>query len=375
LKNRFQSLPFKCDLQRYIAECTQRSVRVNIGIVPQDCVLFNDTIEYNIAFGKLGNNAMGTMAEVEKAAKAAQFSTFVNEQCKEGYQTLVGERGLRLSGRRVGYHFSPRALLLCVKTFGSHHVIVVRPCNKSEIQLPGVSHPTLLRGGEKQRVAIARALLKDPPIMIYDEATSSLDTHTEKEIMLSINEAAKGRTNVVIAHRLSTIMDAHCIIVLKEGTVGERGDHATLYADTGGLYRGMWDQQLQSVEEAAAAGGGGGGGGEGGVLTTPGAAAAAAAGSVARVASVVAVAGTADVVGAGAGVGAVAGASAGAGAGASAGGGGGKLAGVAGGAEEGGTSAAIAQDAILMAMVTPPVGLCRLNQVDPYPITYSLSNP
>ncbi len=187
-----------------IAAATQRSVRCSIGIVPQDCVLFNDTIEYNIAFGKLGTSAMGTIEEVERAAKAAQFSKFVDEQCKDGYKTLVGERGLRLSG------------------------------------------------GEKQRVAIARALLKNPPIMIYDEATSSLDTHTEKEIMASINEAAKGRTNLVIAHRLSTIMDATCIIVLKDGVVAERGDHPNLYDDENGLYRSMWDQQLQSALDAGA---------------------------------------------------------------------------------------------------------------------------
>ena len=87
--------------------------------------------------------------------------------------------------------------------------------------------------------------------MIYDEATSSLDTHTEKEIMLSINEAAKGRTNLVIAHRLSTIMDADCIIVLKDGLVAERGDHPALYAREGGLYRAMWDQQLQSAMEVS----------------------------------------------------------------------------------------------------------------------------
>ena len=184
-----------------VANVTQRSVRSQIGIVPQDCVLFNDTIEYNIGFGKLGTSTMGTIDEVKKAAKAAQFSKFVDEQCKDGYDTLVGERGLRLSG------------------------------------------------GEKQRVAIARALLKDPPIMIYDEATSSLDTHTEKEIMLSINEAAKGRTNIVIAHRLSTIMDADCIIVLKDGLVAERGDPPSLYGDEKGLYRAMWDQQLRSAME------------------------------------------------------------------------------------------------------------------------------
>ena len=202
-----------------IAHLTQRSVRVSIGIVPQDCVLFNDTIEYNIAFGKLGTSAMGTMEEVERAAKAAQFAKFVDEQCKDGYKTLVGERGLRLSG------------------------------------------------GEKQRVAIARALLKNPPIMIYDEATSSLDTHTEKEIMASINEAAKGRTNIVIAHRLSTIMDSNCIIVLKDGDVAERGDHPSLYDADGSLYRAMWDQQVQSALDASSSG-------TDLTLSTPGAAAA-----------------------------------------------------------------------------------------------------
>ena len=155
-----------------------------------------------------------------RAAKAAQFAKFVDEQCKDGYKTLVGERGLRLSG------------------------------------------------GEKQRVAIASALLKNPPIMIYDEATSSLDTHTEKEIMASINEAAKGRTNIVIAHRLSTIMDSNCIIVLKDGEVAERGDHPSLHDADGSLYRAMWDQQVQSALDASSSG-------TDLTLSTPGAAAAA----------------------------------------------------------------------------------------------------
>ena len=173
-----------------IAKITQRSVRCAIGIVPQDCVLFNDTIEYNIAFGKLGTSTMGTIEEVKRAAKAAQFSKFVDEQCKDGYQTLVGERGLRLSG------------------------------------------------GEKQRVAIARALLKDPN---HDLRRGHPRwTRTRRRRSLSINEAAKGRTNLVIAHRLSTIMDSDCIIVLKDGEVAERGDHPALYEKSAGLYRTMW---------------------------------------------------------------------------------------------------------------------------------------
>jgi len=181
-----------------VAKCTQRSVRLNIGIVPQDCVLFNDTIEYNIGFGKLGQGDVATREEVERASKAAQFEKFVN-QTPSGYDTLVGERGLRLSG------------------------------------------------GEKQRVAIARALLKDPPIMVYDEATSSLDTHTENQIMDAIRVAAQGRTNLVIAHRLSTIMDSDKILVLSGGEVVESGNHQTLYADVNGKYRKMWDSQLQAA--------------------------------------------------------------------------------------------------------------------------------
>jgi ATP-binding cassette subfamily B protein len=160
--------------------------------------LFNDTIEYNIGFGKLGQGDVATREEVERASKAAQFEKFVN-QTPSGYDTLVGERGLRLSG------------------------------------------------GEKQRVAIARALLKDPPIMVYDEATSSLDTHTENQIMDAIRVAAQGRTNLVIAHRLSTIMDSDKILVLSGGEVVESGNHQTLYADVNGKYRKMWDSQLQAA--------------------------------------------------------------------------------------------------------------------------------
>ena len=181
-----------------VAKCTQRSVRMNIGIVPQDCVLFNDTIEYNIGFGKFGQGDVASREEVQRATQAAQFEKFVNGT-PSGYDTLVGERGLRLSG------------------------------------------------GEKQRVAIARALLKDPPIMVYDEATSSLDTHTENQVMDAIRVIAQGRTNLVIAHRLSTIMDSEKILVLSEGEVVESGNHQTLYADVNEKYRKMWDSQLQAA--------------------------------------------------------------------------------------------------------------------------------
>lgn len=180
-----------------IRQCTQRSVRLAVGIVPQDCVLFNDSLRYNIGFGKLAKGELADEWEVEKAAEAAQLTTFVKQQ-PQGYATVVGERGLRLSG------------------------------------------------GEKQRVAIARALLKAPPIMVFDEATSALDSRTEQEIQASLAAAAKGRTNLVIAHRLSTIADADQILVLDGGVVAEGGTHAELIA-LGGLYCSMWAKQAEAA--------------------------------------------------------------------------------------------------------------------------------
>lgn len=179
-----------------IALCTQRSVRLAVGIVPQDCVLFNDTITYNIGFGKLAKGELASEAEVAEAAAAAQLTDFISKQ-PNGYATTVGERGLRLSG------------------------------------------------GEKQRVAIARALLKNPPVMVYDEATSALDSRTEKDIQRSMDLAARGRTNLVIAHRLSTIADADVIAVLDGGVVAECGSHSALLA-TGGLYWTMWQKQAET---------------------------------------------------------------------------------------------------------------------------------
>jgi ATP-binding cassette subfamily B protein len=178
-----------------IRKLTQASVRAAIGIVPQDTVLFNDTLLYNIQYGRPG----ATPEEVFAAAKAAHLHDFV-ERLPDKYETRVGERGLKLSG------------------------------------------------GEKQRVAIARALLKNPPILIFDEATSALDSRTEKAIQAELEQAAIGRTTLVIAHRLSTVMNADEILVLEGGRIKERGSHRQLL-DAGGLYAQMWAlQQLEEVD-------------------------------------------------------------------------------------------------------------------------------
>jgi ATP-binding cassette subfamily B protein len=182
-----------------IRHATQQSVRAAIGIVPQDTVLFNDTIYYNIAYGRPG----ASPAEVEAAARHAQIHDFIMAS-PDGYQTMVGERGLKLSG------------------------------------------------GEKQRVAIARTILKRPRILLFDEATSALDTRTEREIQASLREVSRGHTTLVIAHRLSTIVDADEIIVLAGGRITERGTHAHLLA-ADGLYASMWQRQAQSAADAEAA--------------------------------------------------------------------------------------------------------------------------
>jgi ATP-binding cassette, subfamily B, heavy metal transporter len=191
-----------------IRDVTQASVRAAIGMVPQDTVLFNDTIRYNIRYGEWD----ATDAEVEEAARLAQIDGFIRLSPK-GYETEVGERGLKLSG------------------------------------------------GEKQRVAIARTILKAPPILLLDEATSALDSRTERDIQDALDRVAKNRTTLVIAHRLSTIVDADEILVLDQGVIVERGTHNELLAH-GGLYAGMWNRQreaqmareiLAEVEDDAAA--------------------------------------------------------------------------------------------------------------------------
>jgi ATP-binding cassette subfamily B protein len=175
-----------------IRDVTQASLRAAIGVVPQDTVLFNDTILYNIRYGRPD----ATDAEVEEAARLAQIDTFIRT-LPEGYQTMVGERGLKLSG------------------------------------------------GEKQRVAIARTILKGPPILILDEATSALDSHTEREIQDALDRVAKDRTTLVIAHRLSTIVAADNILVLEKGRLIEQGTHGELIAK-GGLYASLWSRQREA---------------------------------------------------------------------------------------------------------------------------------
>ncbi len=179
-----------------IREVTQDSLREKIGIVPQDTVLFNDTIEYNIGYGKEG----ATREDIENAAKAAQIHDFIMS-LPQGYQTEVGERGLKLSG------------------------------------------------GEKQRVGIARSLLKNPPILILDEATSALDSKTEFGITEALKSMSAGRTVLTIAHRLSTIVHADEIIVLENGQISERGTHSELI-NLHGQYAQMWaQQQVQSEDD------------------------------------------------------------------------------------------------------------------------------
>jgi ATP-binding cassette, subfamily B, heavy metal transporter len=174
-----------------IRSLTQASVRAAIGIVPQDTVLFNDTLRYNIGYGRVG----ASDEEIDAALRAAQLESLV-EALPLGLDSMVGERGLKLSG------------------------------------------------GEKQRVAIARMLLKNPPILVLDEATSALDSRNEQAIQQALRAVAAHRTTLVIAHRLSTIVDADRILVLEQGRIVEAGRHDELLA-LGGRYAELWAMQAR----------------------------------------------------------------------------------------------------------------------------------
>ncbi|MDA9103229.1 ABC transporter ATP-binding protein/permease [Candidatus Pelagibacter ubique] len=175
-----------------VNKISQNSLRKIIGVVPQDTVLFNDTIYYNIAYGNTG----ATKEEVISAAQNADIHDFITI-LPDGYETIVGERGLKLSG------------------------------------------------GEKQRVAIARTILKNPKIFFFDEATSALDTSTEKEIQKNLENVSKGKTTLIIAHRLSTAANADNIIVLDQGTIIEQGTHESLLLEKGKYFE-MWGKQKPS---------------------------------------------------------------------------------------------------------------------------------
>ena len=172
-----------------ICDLPLEALRHAVAVVPQDTILFNDTIGYNIGFGKYGS----TQSEIEEAARLAHLHEFIMS-LPEGYETRVGERGVKLSG------------------------------------------------GEKQRVSIARAALKHPRIYVFDEATSSLDSHSEREILHNLREISRSCTTLVIAHRLSTVVHADEIIVLDGGTIVERGTHARLLAMKG-HYTRLWEAQ------------------------------------------------------------------------------------------------------------------------------------
>ena len=161
-----------------------KTLRKNLGIVTQETILFDETIEFNIAYGKINYSK----DELVEASKAANAYNFINDQ-PNGFQTIIGEKGLKLSG------------------------------------------------GERQRIAIARAILRNPPILILDEATSSLDTNSEREVQMAIDNLMRERTTVVIAHRLSTIQQSDLIIVLEDGKIVERGNHINLIKNNGLYYQ------------------------------------------------------------------------------------------------------------------------------------------
>ncbi len=181
---------------RNVKEVELRSLRKQIGIVPQETILFSDSVRENIRYGNLD----ATQAEIEAAALAANAHDFILNELPDGYTTLVGERGVKLSG------------------------------------------------GQRQRIAIARAILKDPRILILDEATSSLDSESEGLVQEALERLMSGRTSFVIAHRLSTVLNADLILVLENGRVVEQGTHANLLTNQDGLYYRLYHMQFRNIE-------------------------------------------------------------------------------------------------------------------------------
>ena len=177
-------------MDRHIAGGSRPSLRAAIALVPQDPILFHRTLAQNIAYG---NPAAGSEA-IHRAAEQAHIASFIMA-LKDKYQTLVGERGIKLSG------------------------------------------------GERQRIAIARAILADRPILILDEATSSLDSENERAIQEALRSLTHGRTSIMIAHRLSTILDADRILVFDNGRIAEEGTHSELVARPEGIYAGFFKLQ------------------------------------------------------------------------------------------------------------------------------------
>jgi ATP-binding cassette subfamily B protein len=173
-----------------LRDLTLDSLAAAIGMVTQETYLFHDTIRTNLTYAKMD----ATQSEIEAAARAANIHQFIMD-LNDGYETIVGERGYRLSG------------------------------------------------GEKQRIALARVILKDPRILVLDEATSSLDSESESLIQDALKRVMAGRTNIVIAHRLSTILAADLILVMDRGRIVERGTHDQLLA-MGGLYSQLYETQF-----------------------------------------------------------------------------------------------------------------------------------
>jgi ABC-type multidrug transport system fused ATPase/permease subunit len=175
-----------------IKDFTKDTLRSFVGVVPQEPILFNNTIAFNIGYGK--DNPK--MCDIKAAAKLANIDGFI-EGLKAKYETEVGERGVKLSG------------------------------------------------GQKQRLAIARMILSDPDIVVFDEATSNLDSESEKLIQDAFWKARAGKTTIIIAHRLSTVMRADKIVVMEEGKIKEIGTHESLLKDENSLYSHFWNLQIK----------------------------------------------------------------------------------------------------------------------------------